>query len=656
MSQIRAFIGHSFTDGDEQVVGAFLKFFDRVQAMNIGFAWEHAEGAEPKELADKVLSLIKDKNLFIGICTKKEFVISPAEVRKGLFGLFCKKQICADESLFATKTSDWIVQEIGLAIGRGMELILLVEQGLRPPGGLQGNREFISFERHAPERAFGKILEMIQALRPTARNVIREEQEITTALPPSEPEKQSDDEWYQPRPDWRLADYELAFMHALVTENEEQADSVSDSYFATMEGATDEARAAWKAVCEYKRLQWGKNGDFLKLHELANAHPANCQVQRYLAKGYEQYQDYEKAAHLFQQAADKCADVVLQLNLYGDAALAFTRAGQEPKANIAFARMRQILPSVKDGESILLRTVRAYSEHIDDVDLQLGVIERTLQLHPEDSSARFSLALKHSEAGNADVSLLHYLRIPFQERVAATWNNLGVQFDNLGLQTKSVVAYRRAEELGETLAMSNLAQKFITAGFLREAEDICNKALKFDNYHKNVGYAISRIKDVPQEEDKKEGETITSAKPLSDFYAKYGCAACKNALPNIAGRWRGEECTLQLEIADSVLVAEGTYEKTFSNTIALAIGGRYGAQDVRPTTYRIRYEGAVKGFSIKGKVRTDEENKPQRASSLLLDAHNFRNVLMVVSDDLSEITVLEKGTPGSNRCYLLKRQ
>lgn len=70
MNKLNAFVGHSFAEEDDGVVRAFLKYFDQVKKMNIGFDWEHAEAAEPKELAEKVLNLIEDKNLFIGICTR----------------------------------------------------------------------------------------------------------------------------------------------------------------------------------------------------------------------------------------------------------------------------------------------------------------------------------------------------------------------------------------------------------------------------------------------------------------------------------------------------------------------------------------------------------------------------------------------------------
>ena len=74
---LNAFVGHSFARDDHEVIEPFLKFLNQVKDMGIGFTWESAEPAEPKELADKVMSLIKDKNLFIGICTRKEATIEP---------------------------------------------------------------------------------------------------------------------------------------------------------------------------------------------------------------------------------------------------------------------------------------------------------------------------------------------------------------------------------------------------------------------------------------------------------------------------------------------------------------------------------------------------------------------------------------------------
>ena len=183
MSGIKAFVGHSFTENDTEIVRYFLDLFDRISALGIGFSWEHAEGAEPKVLTEKVLELIEGKNLFIGICTAKETVVT--NTRKSRIN---KNDLVVEKKACFVKTSDWIIQEIGLAIGKNMKVMLLLEEGIRPPGGLQGNLEYIEFKKDSPEKAFLKILEMIKAINPKSANAIQ----VIQLEDQSEMEDQSD--------------------------------------------------------------------------------------------------------------------------------------------------------------------------------------------------------------------------------------------------------------------------------------------------------------------------------------------------------------------------------------------------------------------------------------------------------------------------------
>jgi hypothetical protein len=82
MNAIRAFVGHSFTDDGKEVVRKFTDYFDSLEKMNDGFSWVCAKAAEPKLLTQKVMSLIQDRNLFIGICTRKELALDPTNLVK----------------------------------------------------------------------------------------------------------------------------------------------------------------------------------------------------------------------------------------------------------------------------------------------------------------------------------------------------------------------------------------------------------------------------------------------------------------------------------------------------------------------------------------------------------------------------------------------
>jgi hypothetical protein len=72
MSNVNAFVGHSFTDNDKAIVDVFLELLTTFKETRNDFTWEHALKAESRELAAKVLEKIEDKNTFIGICTRKE--------------------------------------------------------------------------------------------------------------------------------------------------------------------------------------------------------------------------------------------------------------------------------------------------------------------------------------------------------------------------------------------------------------------------------------------------------------------------------------------------------------------------------------------------------------------------------------------------------
>jgi hypothetical protein len=108
MSGIRAFVAHSFGSNDKQVVDTFLTFF-RQLSDDEKFSWEHAEAAQPKALAEKVMSLLSDKDTLIAICTKEERVVRHTVVANAFLRRFRFVNV-----EYAWKTSDWIMQEISV--------------------------------------------------------------------------------------------------------------------------------------------------------------------------------------------------------------------------------------------------------------------------------------------------------------------------------------------------------------------------------------------------------------------------------------------------------------------------------------------------------------------------------------------------------------
>jgi hypothetical protein len=61
MEPIKAFVAHSFTENDADVVAVILKYLNRVSELHPRFSWQHAEDPEPIVVDAKVLSLLAEK-------------------------------------------------------------------------------------------------------------------------------------------------------------------------------------------------------------------------------------------------------------------------------------------------------------------------------------------------------------------------------------------------------------------------------------------------------------------------------------------------------------------------------------------------------------------------------------------------------------------
>jgi tetratricopeptide (TPR) repeat protein len=642
LKPVRAFVGHSFTPDDAALVDSFLKYLSAISEMHPSFSWQHAERAEPRVIDEKVLELFSDKTLFIAICTRKERVISSSALDRAFLR---PRRLVADEAAFDWKTSDWIIQEIGLAIGLGLPVVLLVEDGVRSPGGLQGNLEYIVFTRDAPEKAFPKLLEMIGTLSPRT-------DALQEAERPGEPPL--DGAWTNPSPAWSRRNYDFAFMHFVAMADEPSAKSISDSFLASDLGGSEESRKSWAAYCEWVRIVFDKGGKLQRLVSLAKENSAIADVVENLASAFLHYEEYSKAADTFERAAGTAKDPQDVTRLLKKAALAAQKAGDGARALSSVDRMRQIAAAAGVGQENILEAERVLGELRKEDDVQLAALERLLEISPEDAEKRFAIAYKYSEMERDDLAAQHYSRIPPAERTGVVWNNLAVSLDRLELPGKSVSAYRRAEGLGETLAMSNLSNKLMGAGFVTEARAVCEAAIAIKDHHKNVDASLSRLKELPEEENKKESEVLERARPISDFYREFGAGLTRPLPSELAHQWRGPDCALAIRLEAGKLTARGTYERAQGGLIAamMSIEGFTGRPDAAPLRFQVEYVATARGSALMGKVERIREGEVlEKATSTLLTQEAGSTVMMVVSIDGKSIRVLERSKNSNPRVY-----
>lgn len=630
MKEIKAFVGHSFTPADEVVVRKFTDYFDALALSHPQFSWEHAESAEPRILTEKVLRIISDKNTFIGICTRKEQFAPPSSF---LSVMFRPDHWKIRKDAIGWKTSDWIIQEIGLAIGKGLNVILLVEEGIRDPGGLQGDIEYIPFRRESPEQAFGKILQMLTALSPKAANqtpAVSEElsQKDTSPLGAEGPEIEA-----LPDATWARETYELAAFVAIRNDDNDRLEQIAASYRGSRVFNEAGQAADWDVSVEFFRLRVGKGGKLERLKELVDRHPSS-EASRYLAVVYSGFDQHVLSADAFLKAADATKDDAGKASLISKAISQLAKAKQHHRVVEQISLLRRLAQQDSSAEGALLSSLAELAENEQDHRAQLALLERLLEIQPDNHDARFNLAFKHSDQAQNGLAAYHYALIPEAERSSTTWNNIGAALDQANMPGQAVHAYRKASAMGDTLAMSNLGYKLMNAGFVKEANAECERAMAIQSPHKSVGQLLAALHALPEREADLNKEMVTTAKQKVAFLQQIGAAAASEELLELPSTWQGPDCALQLTKKGRSLNLSGTYERSnpFGNLGVLPMGPSGSEVKIR---YTVTYSGTVKGRALFGEV-----TRVREGASAVFDPATTQKALMFFSADGGDIFVM----------------
>ena len=224
------------------------------------------------------------------------------------------------------------------------------------------------------------------------------------------------------------------------------------------------------------------------------------------------------------------------------------------------------------------------------------------------------------------MAFFHYSKIPARLRDSNAWNNIGVSFSHFEMPAKSTSAFRRAEELGETLAMSNLGFALLHDGFIEEASELANKAIQLGNYHANITDLLKRLKEIPEDEDKKETEALEKVKPKATFYRRFGNAALMETPAEIGDKWRGPETEFNASLEGSNVRIVGSFEAD-DNPFAAFVDGVVR----RKVTRRIEYTLKLRGNVLIGEVKRTTDG--QQSSSFLALGSNSRKVRMYFDAD-----------------------
>ena len=428
---------------------------------------------------------------------------------------------------------------------------------------------------------------------------------------------------------------------AIYFDKHEDARAIDEAFRSGLLGQDQSRLAVWDAGRELDKLQAGKGGSLAVMMERLKQHPDSATLQLLVRNALAHFNDHAGAAKSA-RAAVEVAKNSGQLSRAVRLALAEGEAAKEDVSAEAVrfaALLRKMAQAAPDDEvPDLLLAMQDVSRSLGLGQISLAVLERRVGLNPADVSLRFDLAYKYSEDNRVQSAFARYSAIPSAQRSGTAWNNLGVAFTNLQMPGRSIAAYNRASELGETIADSNLADRLAAGGFFTEAQTRIEEAMKASNYHANLVASLDAIRQKRVAEGQAETENLEKAQPSLRYMATVGAAALDYDQPELRANWNIGECTIRVTSDDGVnFRGVGEYEAPASGSG----GGLGNALVIRtsPRITRVTVTFRRLGNALEGEI---ESLGVGEAVSLLGRMMTTRNLLMRVVPGGQRIQVWEK--------------
>ena len=609
MKNISAFVGHSFDESDKEIVRAFIDYFTTLSKLaGLNFSWDHAEEAETMAISKKVIEKITGKNLFIGIFTKKERVIKNCLLVKGRF--LNLNKLMSDESNFVWKTSDWVLQELGYCLGKDMSAIILLEKGVRPISGLQADHEYIEFDRNNPTLSFQKLLQQISSTssKTSSDEALSEDSNVSS-------EEQADInsskqnniiDWKTPEPSWDGFDYWVALFLAVSEKDKDSEQKIYSAYIKKCDGNLSQI-AIWEADYLLLKQKYLNESAIAPIKTLIKDNPAAIDLHGKLAKAYEDFNSYDLAFEESEIALISTQELNMN-NLVQAVDLLEKHKGSKFARNYLRQYLNKIPNNQNDKCKFLTLYGKLYKEDFPNVFFSLS--EAALAIQPDNSSLRFDLAYKYSELNLFKLSTYHYKILVQTSPSENNWNNLGVAYGNLNVNTKSIDAYTKSSNLEGTLAKSNLANKLLSVGFGQQAMILCKEAMTKDNYDKRVAVSLEAVNEKLEADDKLDASISEDTKLAREFSISFAKAFANKTTNIKAGLYKYKDCDLDVTISDNQFMAYGVYEKQIPTS---GFGGLLAASlsqvNKKLENHKISFVGEIQGDGIIAKINKESDNK-----------------------------------------------
>ncbi|MCP4608446.1 MAG: hypothetical protein GY845_07015 [Planctomycetes bacterium] len=639
---MKAFIGRNLDEKDDVLINKIQKFIETFDIDCIG-----GERSESKPISQKVKERIEGCDIFVGVFTRDQVISSNGKVKHQKWHILRRKDAQAENRY---STSPWVIQESGFAIGRDRHLIFLIENGVVEFPELQGDMEYIPFEKEKIEDKWVNLSGMLNNITSSKEPEATVATEVEKDPDQKQPEQEIPPEAKDTRKD--VTDDLLKAIHQ--DQNRDKAQEIFDKQIKP-ELKDEDERWEWQAYILRFSNTYGDREAFQELKELAKESKDNPEVLVQLACRYMDMGEQSLAITTYhfaisQSDLDNQKGVALARTCYANIAHCMTTDGDYEGAMLLL-RKQLDKDYFREHKAKILYTMANISKEFDRIDRFFIYGEAALQIAPLESlivDLRFDLALQYSKQDHAKLALLHYKKLlDIGSKTGANLNNLGVQYNRTGLKCKAINSYSEAMDKKEIFAIGNLAHKYLDGGFTKDAKLLLDKAIELEHEgstNKRVITARQLLGNLTKEEDEKEKELLKDAEVQKEFRIKYSQAFLSNVQVTknqIEGDWKTPEGIAKLTFNENT----GSFQaiiRAEKQTLGSVFGAiALGLPKPAPTTVTTitTITGTIENLSIRFNKESKEEHQP---SSLLGDAATSTTGLMVMAENMAYIEVMEK--------------
>lgn len=629
--RLSAFVGRSFLPDDKTIWHELRDILDSHKSM--GFEYEDAKEAQLRPISDKVRELIMRHEIYIGVLTRR-FPIWQAP------SSWQERWLYPLASYVPQKwtASEWVIEEIGFAIGRDRKVLLLIEDGVNfPTTDLDADTQWIPFNRNNLLASQTEINQMISVLLSQKVTSIVEPASLANVAPIGQ---ENAAELQKPSVLDQLKEIKKQVLGGYFTE----ADRIQNELLVAETDAND------SKVLETLILSMrARNNDTSALDRLKRKcvdDPSDFNAIEALSNVFSSFNQYNQATELLVSHLD-----TVPINQRSKLVIRASQAlCNDSKATQAISLLLECLQKESDVSVHvdLYREIARAAEKANVPDIETAFLEKVLKIVPTDNDTRFRLAFVYSNNDLNQLAAHHYKLVVAHTDWSGASNNLGVTYGNLGFKANQYKLYKAVADR-YALSKSNLAVLYATAGAFSDAEDLAKAVLSIPNDDNDTQLAINRARYALEEitnTEKTEREAIDriaeDTKAEREFMCAYAEAYCVPPLANDRGIFTTTHGEIEIAREQVKLKGEGTFTKPTQGLGLAAIYSRnLGAVALEPqtSTYSLSLSAQLTGQSGTFELKIAPNEKQ---STILGDSTRTIKGLMYFQDNGNVIQFLER--------------